>query len=174
MNLTYFYPKMRRNVANKNSSPVNIRFVAKTSDIRNLSENIRSDVKTSEVATLVVAIGRKVRFHHTLHFMTKRRSQFGCGYLQTAQEVTKSLIPNNSGATPSVFTLDLMFFHFIQCSGVFPQLSYFSGVFVCNLWFLLMVRVNVVSCRVTLQPVEIFFLSKNKLQCLYHKLSSRT
>jgi len=39
----------------KNNSPVNIRFVAnaKTSDIRNLSENIRSDVKTSEVATLV-------------------------------------------------------------------------------------------------------------------------
>jgi len=27
---------------------------------------------------------------------------------------------------------------------------YFSGVFVCNLWFLLIVRVNVVSCRVTL------------------------
>jgi len=33
----------------KNNSPVNIRLVAKTSDIRNLSENIRSDVKTSEV-----------------------------------------------------------------------------------------------------------------------------
>ena len=27
---------------------------------------------------------------------------------------------------------------------------YFSGVFVCNLWFLLIVRVNMVSCRVTL------------------------
>jgi len=40
-------------VGNKNNSPVNIRFVAKTSDIRNFSENIRSDVKTSEVATLV-------------------------------------------------------------------------------------------------------------------------
>jgi len=26
----------------------------------------------------------------------------------------------------------------------------FSGVFVCNLWFLLIVRMNVVSCRVTL------------------------
>jgi len=26
----------------------------------------------------------------------------------------------------------------------------FSSVFVCNLWFLLIVRVNVVSCRVTL------------------------
>jgi len=26
---------------------------------------------------------------------------------------------------------------------------YFSGVFVCNLWFLLIVGVNVVSCRVT-------------------------
>jgi len=38
-------------VVNKNNSAVNIRFVAKT-DIRNFSENIRSDVKTSEVATL--------------------------------------------------------------------------------------------------------------------------
>jgi len=27
---------------------------------------------------------------------------------------------------------------------------HFSGVFFCNIWFLLIVRVNVVSCRVTL------------------------
>jgi len=40
---------------------------------------------------------------------------------------------------------------------------YFSGVFVYNLWFSLIVRVNVVSCRVTLYPVERFFLSKNTL-----------
>ena len=33
-----------------------------------------------------------MRFHHTLPFMTKQRAQFGCGYLQTAQEVTESLI----------------------------------------------------------------------------------
>jgi len=52
MNLTYFRPKLRGNVENKNN-PVNIRFVAKTSDIRNLAENIRSDVKTSKVATVV-------------------------------------------------------------------------------------------------------------------------
>jgi len=39
-------------VKNKNNSPVNIRFVAKTSDIRNFSQNIRSYVKTSQVATL--------------------------------------------------------------------------------------------------------------------------
>jgi len=44
MNLTYFRPKMRGNVENKNNNPVNIRFVDKTSDIRNLSENITSDV----------------------------------------------------------------------------------------------------------------------------------
>jgi len=50
MNLTYFYPKMRGNVVN--NSPANIRFVAKISEIRMFSENIRSDVKTSEVATL--------------------------------------------------------------------------------------------------------------------------
>jgi len=42
MNLAYFRPKMRGNVEKNN--PVNIRFVAKTSDIRNLSENITSDV----------------------------------------------------------------------------------------------------------------------------------
>jgi len=43
-------------VENKNNNPVNIRFVSKTSDIRNSSENIRSDVKTSaEVATLIAA-----------------------------------------------------------------------------------------------------------------------
>jgi len=41
-------------VGNKNNDPVNIRFVAKILDIRNFSENIRSDVKTSEVATLLV------------------------------------------------------------------------------------------------------------------------
>jgi len=27
-----------------------------------------------------------------LPFVTKQKSQFGCGYLQTAQEVTESLI----------------------------------------------------------------------------------
>ena len=42
---------------------------------------------------------------------------------------------------------------------------YFSGVFVCTVWFLLIVRVNVVSCQVTLSPVEMVFLSKNALQC---------
>jgi len=36
---------------NKNNSLVNIRYVTDTSDIRNLSESNRSDVKTSEVAT---------------------------------------------------------------------------------------------------------------------------
>jgi len=41
MNLAYFLLKMRGNVKKK---PANIRFVAKTSDIRNLSENITSDV----------------------------------------------------------------------------------------------------------------------------------
>ena len=36
----------------------------------------------------------------------------------------------------------------------------FFGVFVCNLWFLLMVWVNIVSCRVTLLSVKYFFLVK--------------
>ena len=43
----------------KNKNPVTIRFVHKTSDIRNLSENMTSDVmfvKKSEVATLVSMI----------------------------------------------------------------------------------------------------------------------
>jgi len=43
MNLTYFRLEMRGNVE-KNNSSVKIRFVAKTSDIRNISENITSDV----------------------------------------------------------------------------------------------------------------------------------
>jgi len=36
----------------------------------------------------------------------------------------------------------------------------FSGVFVCSLWFRLSVRVNVVSCWVTLKPGKYFFLVK--------------
>jgi len=35
---------MRGNVENKNNNPVNIRFVQSTTDIRNLSENITSDI----------------------------------------------------------------------------------------------------------------------------------
>ena len=45
LNLTYFHPERGGNLENKSNSPVNIRFVAKTSDIRNLSENVVSDVK---------------------------------------------------------------------------------------------------------------------------------
>jgi len=40
------------------------------------------------------------------------------------------------------------------------NIDVFSSVFVCNLWFLLMVRVNVVSCRIKLWLVEHFFLVK--------------
>jgi len=56
MNLTYFHRKSIENLG-KNKSSFNIRFVTKTSDIRNFSQNIRSDVKTSEVATLNTARG---------------------------------------------------------------------------------------------------------------------
>jgi len=52
MNLTYFQPRKRRNEENNNYA-LNIRFVTKTSDIRYFSQKIRSDVKTSETATLV-------------------------------------------------------------------------------------------------------------------------
>ena len=38
----FLSPKMTGNVKNKSSRPVNVRFVANTSDIRNLSQNIRS------------------------------------------------------------------------------------------------------------------------------------
>jgi len=61
MNLTYFQSRKRRNVEN-NNSPLNIRFVAKTSDIRNFSQNIRSDVEISEVATLQVRLNLKRLF----------------------------------------------------------------------------------------------------------------
>jgi len=52
MNATCFQPRKRRN-ADNNNSPLNIGFVDKTSDIRNVSQNIRSDYKTSEVGTLL-------------------------------------------------------------------------------------------------------------------------
>jgi len=55
MNLTSFQPKRRVNVEIKNNTPVNNIFVAKTSDIRNVSQNMRSDIKTSEMATLLTA-----------------------------------------------------------------------------------------------------------------------
>jgi len=42
MNLTYFHPRIR-NVENNNNCPLNIRFVVKTSDIRNFPQNIGSD-----------------------------------------------------------------------------------------------------------------------------------
>ena len=53
MNPTTFHSKRTKKVENKkNSSAVNIRFIAKTSTLRNFSRNIRSNIKTSEVATL--------------------------------------------------------------------------------------------------------------------------
>ena len=52
----------------------------------------------------IVAVGRKVRFCHMLPFMRKQRSQFGCGYLQTAQEVTGSLVPNSNHSRTSLST----------------------------------------------------------------------
>jgi len=52
MNLTHFHPKRIEHLK-KSNILVNIRFVAKTSDIRNFSQNFKSDVETSEVATLV-------------------------------------------------------------------------------------------------------------------------
>jgi len=52
MNLTNFH---RKNIENsgKNNSSVNIKFVPKISHIKNFSQNIRSDVKTSKVARLL-------------------------------------------------------------------------------------------------------------------------
>jgi len=42
MNLNYFQPKKRRNVENNDNYPLKIRLVAKTSDITNFSQNMRS------------------------------------------------------------------------------------------------------------------------------------
>ena len=56
MNVTPFQPERVGNVENKNNSPVNIKFFVKTSNIRNFSQNYRSDVKTAEVATLLVSV----------------------------------------------------------------------------------------------------------------------
>jgi len=65
-------------------------------------KNTRSSGKTLGLAPLIVPIGRKVCFHRTLPFMTKQRSQFGCGYLQTSQEVTESLILNRKHSRTSL------------------------------------------------------------------------
>ena len=56
MNVTSFHAKRVGNVENKNNSPVNIRFFATISDTTNFSQNIRSDVKISELATLLVSV----------------------------------------------------------------------------------------------------------------------
>jgi len=53
MNVTHIHSQKRGNVGNINNSPLNTIFVAKTSDTRNFFENTRSDVETSEVATLI-------------------------------------------------------------------------------------------------------------------------
>ena len=57
MNLTYFSPKMR-GMSKTKKNPVNIRFVDKTSDIRNLSENITSDVILSAEHCKVIFSGQ--------------------------------------------------------------------------------------------------------------------
>jgi len=51
MNVNNCHPKKYRKFG-KNNSSVKIRFDAKTSNIRNFSQNITSDVKTSKVAKL--------------------------------------------------------------------------------------------------------------------------
>jgi len=56
---TSFQPKRVGDVENKNNSPFNIRFFDKTSDTRNFFKNIRSDVKTSAVATLLASVTQK-------------------------------------------------------------------------------------------------------------------
>jgi len=55
MSLTHFHPKIIENLKKKQTLSQHQGFVAKTSDIRNFSQNIRSDVETSEVATLTEA-----------------------------------------------------------------------------------------------------------------------
>jgi len=57
---------------------------------------------------------RKVRFHHTLSFMTKQWSQFGCSYLETAQEVTESLMPNSNHGRTSFAANNIVFATFVQ------------------------------------------------------------
>jgi len=62
----------------------------------------------------IVAIGRKVRFHHMLPFMTKQRSRFGCGYLETALEVAESLIPNSNHSKTTFAANSIVFATFVQ------------------------------------------------------------
>jgi len=50
--------------------------------------------------------------------MTKQRLQFGCGYLQTAQEVTESLILNSNNGRTIALVLkhanSIVFLTFVQ------------------------------------------------------------
>jgi len=56
LNVTFFQPERVGDVENKNNSPVNMIFFAKASDTRNFFQNIRSDLKISDVATLLVSV----------------------------------------------------------------------------------------------------------------------
>jgi len=46
--------------------------------------------------------------------MTKQRSQFGCGYLQTAQEITESLILTSNHSRTSFAALSTQILSFSQ------------------------------------------------------------
>ena len=48
-------------MVSKNNSPVNIRFVAKTSDIRNFSENIRSGNPVEDVLQEVTKVMKSIK-----------------------------------------------------------------------------------------------------------------
>jgi len=65
MNPTIFIPKSIENLGINNSS-VNIRFVVKTSDIRNISQNIRSDDEVATLAALSPSVVRILKFHNLI------------------------------------------------------------------------------------------------------------
>jgi len=71
MNLNLLSSWKERKSGKQNDSPVNIRFVAKTSDIRNFCTKIRSDVESSEVANPTSCACRLIREYVTFVTLLK-------------------------------------------------------------------------------------------------------
>jgi len=74
-------------VENKNDSPVNIRFVAKTSDIINFCTKSRSDVESSEVANPTSCACRLIREHVTFVTLLKPFGEL-CAYITTTRRIS--------------------------------------------------------------------------------------
>ena len=72
--------------------------------------------------TMIVTMGRKVRFHHKLHFMTKRRC--------SSAAVTSRLHQNFGIIDTTVATSDILTWHQMRCF----QISFWCLMFCRQIW----------------------------------------